>query len=118
MKEEYVATAGQSDDVVNKERRERIRNGYTGIQQKSDPHQQSGGEGSQGDGKRDEGQYRGIRQGVNYSSRDKREESHNSGDDHSSSKRSRDDQYESGSYHSSRYSEQDRDHGHERNTYH
>ncbi len=118
-REENVATTGQFDNVLNKERREMIKKGYAGTQTKNENTslQQSCSEGSQGEEARDEGRYRGSRQGVNSSSRDKREEPYSPRDNHSSSKRSRDEQFDSGSYQSSRYNERDRDRDHGRYTY-
>ncbi len=117
-REVNVPTTGQFDNVLNKERRERIRKGYTGIEEKRTSLDQSRSEGSQKEGTQDEGQYRGSRHGVNSSSsRGKREESRSVRDNYSSSKHSRDEQYDSGSYQSSQYSERDRDRDYGRHSY-
>ncbi len=118
-REVNVPTTGQFDDVLNKERRERIRKGYTGIEEKRTSLDQSRSEDSQKEGTQDEGPYRGSRYGVNSSSssRGKREESRRVRDNYSSSKRSRDEQYDSGSYQSSQYSERDRNVDYGRHSY-
>ncbi len=112
-----VPTAGQFDNVVNKERKERIKKGYTGIEEKRTSLDQSYSEGcSPKEGTEDADEYRGSRHGMNSSSQGKREEPRSVRDNYSSSKRSRDEKYDSGSYQSSQYSDRDRDYGRHSNS--